>query len=148
MQDVERENEELKLQNEQANFWIRVQKRKLTRESLNSQIKLQESVIKSSFLSSIAGISTAFQVWSKFSNNEETRTKPELTRLVVVLCIQTWTSLTLFVIQNIDNSVNMRHQVQSFKRIQKGGIYAILTLILLLLDITFELWEIKLMVKL
>jgi hypothetical protein len=116
------------------------------REYLATQIELLSSVSKSSFLSSIASITTAIQIWNKFSANAETKDKPELRRLIWVLGVQTYMSVTLLVVQTIDNSWNRREMYMSRKRqVRDGAIFALLTLTLLLIDAGLEGWEIKLM---
>jgi hypothetical protein len=142
--DLEKKHEGLRQDFEKQK---RSHKRKLTREELSTQIKTQDSLIKASLLSSIAGISTAFQVWSKYSQNETTASTPALKNLVVVIILQTWFSVMLFSVQTIDNSLNIKVRFFSFERVPTAW-WANQTLTLLLFGILAEVIKILLMIKL
>ena len=117
---------------------------------MNTQIKLQESVTKSCFLSSIAGITRALQVWGKFSTNEDTKDKPELNTLIWVLGSQTFLSFTLLYVQMIDNSHNLKRRIksQTEDKSHETGLSMYTTLALLIIDAGLETWEIYLMFRL
>jgi hypothetical protein len=58
--------------------------------------------MKSCFLSSVGSLAAAFTTWSKFSANSETKDKPELTILIVLLIVKTWYGYQLLLVQLFD----------------------------------------------
>ena len=58
--------------------------------------------MKSSFLSSVGSLAAVFGIWSKYSASEETRDKPELKILVVLLIVKTWYAYQLLLVQLYD----------------------------------------------
>ena len=76
--------------------------RALNRVCVSDQIGRQESIMKSSFLSSVASLGSAINVWTKYSTKDATSDKPELTILIILLIVKTVFAFQLLLVQLYD----------------------------------------------
>jgi hypothetical protein len=127
--------------------------RALNRVCVSDQIGRQESIMKSSFLSSVASMGSAINVWSKYSGDDATKDKPELTILIVLLIVKTLVSYQLLLVQLYDIgrlkmyallSVSQRKESQS----KNTGFFCLMSFHHLMFDIYLEAAQIYLMTKL
>jgi hypothetical protein len=80
----------------------RIFTRAFNRVCVSDQIGRQEKILESSFLSSVASVGAAINVWSKYSGDDATKDMPELTILIVLLIVKTVAAYQLLFVQLYD----------------------------------------------